>query len=338
LDETLSLYLLDTIKVIDPASENYALDVLTLAEAIVENPEIILRRQLDRVKDAKMAQLKAEGVPFEERLLQLEDLEYPKPNRDFVYSTFNEFAAKHPWVGQQNIRPKSVVREMFENFYTFADYIREYDLQKVEGVLLRYLGNVHHVLRHSVPESAKDEALKEIETYLEVMVRQVDSSLLEEWEKMRDPDWLKRAAANPEVLKERVPPPDITRNKRSFTGLIRAEIFSVLRALATRNYEGALEIFESKENADGQLWTNGRLTEIMLPFYKDHERIALDNEARNIRHTHLEEKPQEWVVHQTLVDPAGHNDWSLDLRIDLARSREQGTPWMQLLNLGPIQA
>lgn len=338
LDETLSIYLIDTIKLIDPQSENYPLDVLTLVESIVENPEIILRRQLDRVKDEKMAQLKAEGVPFEERLLQLEDLEYPKPNRDFVYSTFNEFAAKHPWVGQQNIRPKSIAREMCENYYTFADYIREYELQKVEGVLLRYLANVHHVLKHSVPEGAKTESLREIEIYLDVMVRQVDSSLIEEWEKMRDPEWIKRAAENPDVLKERVPPPDITRNKRSFTGLLRAEIFGILRGLATRNYEAILEIVEEND-VEGQPWTPGRIAQLMLPYQKDHERISLDNEARNIRHTHIQEQEsgKAWLVHQTLVDPEAHNDWSLDLRVDLVKSAAQGSPVLQFVHVGEIR-
>src|SRR5688500_10555574 len=133
-----------------------------------------------------------EGVPCEKRMLQHEDVEYPKPNREFIYSTFNEFAAKHPWVGQENIRPKSIVREMVENYFTFADYIREYDLHKTEGVLLRYLMSVYKVLDHTVPTAAKNDALGEIEVFLRTMVRQVDSSLLEEWEKMRDPNWVAR--------------------------------------------------------------------------------------------------------------------------------------------------
>lgn len=337
LDETLALYVIDTLKLINPESENYALDVLTLVESIVENPEIILRRQLDRVKSAKLAELKMDGVQFEERMLELEKLEYPKPNRDFVYSTFNEFAARHPWVGQENIRPKSIAREMFENFYTFADYIREYELQKVEGVLLRYLVNVHHVLRHTVPESAKLEPLKDVEAWVQVMVRQVDSSLLEEWEKMRDPAFAEKLAKNPEVLSEKIPPPDITRSKRSFLGLVRTEIFAFLRGLASRNYEAALEILEEKNDANGEAWSVGRFGAAMLAYYKDHERVSLDNEARNARHTYLEEKsPGEWLVQQTLVDPEGLNDWSADFRIDLVKSRESGTVVLSLEKLGEI--
>src|SRR5207248_8415311 len=152
-------------------------------------PDIILRKQLDKVKDRKMAEMKLEGIEYEERMEELEKLEYPKPNREFVYSTFNAFADKHPWVGQENIRPKSIAREMFETFRSFSDYIRDYELQRAEGVLLRHLNSVFKVLAQTVPDGVKDDAVREMELYLGAMIRQIDSSLLEEWEKMRDPNY-----------------------------------------------------------------------------------------------------------------------------------------------------
>ncbi|TAE88790.1 MAG: DUF3516 domain-containing protein, partial [Verrucomicrobia bacterium] len=157
LNYTLSLYLIDTIALIDPSSPNYALDVLSLCEAILENPEIILRKQLDRVKNEAMTAMKNDGIDYNERIQRLEELEYPKPCRDFIYHTFNQFAAQHPWIGQENIRPKSIAREMFENFRSFADYINDYDLQRVEGVLLRHLASVYKVLAQTVPEQRKNE-------------------------------------------------------------------------------------------------------------------------------------------------------------------------------------
>ena len=235
------------------SSPTYHLDLLTLVESIVENPDIILRRQLDRVKREKMNEMKLEGIPFEERILKLEELEYPKPNREFIYSTFNEFAARHPWVGQQNIRPKSIVREMVESFFTFSDYIREYELQKTEGVLLRYLMSVYKVLDHTVPSAAKNEALHEIEIFLSTTIRQVDSSLLDEWERMRDPNWV--AAEVQEAKPARVAPEDITTNKRNFTNLIRTELFSILRGLAARDFEAALENLDDLTDASGETWT-----------------------------------------------------------------------------------
>src|SRR5678810_624094 len=161
---------------------------------------------------------------------ELEKLEYPKPQREFIYSTFNAFADKHPWVGQENIRPKSVAREMFENFRSFSDYIRDYELQRAEGVLLRHLNSVFKVLVQTVPAAAKTDAVREMELYLGAMIRQVDSSLLEEWQKMRDPQYQASAPT-----KEMRPPgaeeaaADITRDPKAFTAAIRTRIFSFLR-------------------------------------------------------------------------------------------------------------
>ena len=142
MDHTLSLYLLERSRCSTATRPGYALDVLTLVESILENPESILRRQLDRLKDRQMAELKAEGMEYDQRMEELEKLEYPKPQREFVYETFNAFADRHPWVGQENIRPKSIAREMFENFRSFDEYVRDYDLQRVEGLLLRHLSGL----------------------------------------------------------------------------------------------------------------------------------------------------------------------------------------------------
>jgi hypothetical protein len=270
-------------------------------------------------------------------MLELEKLEYPKPNREFVYGTFNEFAARHPWVGQENIRPKSIVREMVESYFTFSDYIREYELQKTEGVLLRHLMSVYKVLEHTVPPAAKNEALTEVEAFLGATIRQVDSSLLDEWEKLRDPSFVaeEKKEATLSAADEK---PDITRNARVFTNLVRAEIFSMLRALAGRNFEAALENLDNLEDEAGQPWTAPRLERLAVDYLKEHERISLDNEARNLRHTFVKtaEDKSTWTVQQSVVDPAGHNDWTLDVKVDLGCSRDLGRAHLQLLRFGPI--
>ena len=156
---------------------------------ILENPELILRRQLDKLKDQAVAEMKAEGLDYDQRMEELEKLEYPKPLRDFVYETFNAFADRHPWVGEENIRPKSIAREMFEGFRSFSDYVQEYDLERAEGLLLRHLNSVYKVLGQTVPDGVKTDAVREMELYLRDMLRQVDSSLLDEWERMRDPNY-----------------------------------------------------------------------------------------------------------------------------------------------------
>ena len=158
MNHALSLYLFETIPLLEPESETYALDLLTLVESILENPELILRRQLDKLKDRKVAEMKAEGLDYDQRMAELEKMEHPKPLRDFVYTTFNAFADRHPWVGEENIRPKSIAREMFEGFRSFSDYVQEYDLERAEGLLLRHLNSVYKVLSQTVPDGVKTDA------------------------------------------------------------------------------------------------------------------------------------------------------------------------------------
>lgn len=327
LNHALSLYLIDALPLLDPNSPNYAVDVMTLCESILENPDIILRRQLDKVKTEAMNAMKAEGVPFEERIAKLEELEYPKPNRDFIYNTFNDFAALHPWVGQDNIRPKSIVREMFENFRSFADYVHDYDLHRAEGVLLRHLSSVHKVLAQTVPEGAKTEAVLEMESWLAGILRGTDSSLLDEWERLRNPNW----KPTEEKVEEA---PDITRNKREFTALIRTEIFRFLRPLAMNNFDVALAALGT--GAIG--WTVDKIRSAMEEYSLDHERIRLDNEARNGRHTYTapSDDLQTWLVHQVIVDPEDLNDWQIEFSVDLRQAREDGKPSLVLLGIGPV--
>ncbi|MCS7091154.1 MAG: DUF3516 domain-containing protein [Verrucomicrobiota bacterium] len=344
LDHTLSLYLLETLLILDPQSPQYALDVLSLVEAILEDPEPILWRQLERVKAEALAAMKAEGVPYEERMERLEKLEYPKPNRDFIYGTFNAFAERHPWVGQENIRPKSIAREMFETFRSFDDYVRDYQLQRVEGLLLRHLHSVYKVLRQTVPEPAKTETLREMELYFGTMIRTVDSSLLEEWEQMLDPEYAQRVAeerariTGQPVAEAVQRPTRLTADRVTFTGLVRNRIFSFLRAWSTGQWQTALGQLNEPADATGVAWTAERLQAAWDTYRREHARLSLDPEARNQRHTHLlpDEDASAWVVQQMLVDPDGHNDWVAEWRVDLIASDAAGEPVLQLLRLGPL--
>jgi len=361
MDQTLSLYLLETIPLVDPQQPDYALILLSLVESILEDPAIILRKQLDRVKDQKMAEMKMDGIEYDKRIEELEKLEYPKPNREFIYSTFNAFADRHPWVGQENIRPKSIAREMFENFRSFADYIRDYELQRAEGVLLRHLNSVFKVLAQTVPDAAKNDQVREMELYLGSMLRQVDSSLLDEWEKMRDPNYQR-------VESKEVRPPgaeeaalDITRDTKAFTAAIRNRIFTFLRGLVIQDFEAALGVLDTTtehgsmtrsglETADvlrvadprsdsgEQPWTVERLAGAMDAYHVDHQRICLDPNARNARHTYVapSEDKKTWRVQQMLVDPEENNDWVAEFEVDLAVSRATSEPVLRLRRIGSL--
>ncbi|MHC1769990.1 MAG: DEAD/DEAH box helicase [Verrucomicrobiia bacterium] len=348
MDQTLSLYLLDTLPLLDPQAPDYALDVVTLVESILEDPEMILRKQLDKIKSQAMAEMKAQGMEYQERMDELEKLEYPKPKRDFIYSTFNAFADKHPWVGQENIRPKSIAREMFENFRSFADYIRDYELQRAEGLLLRHLNSAYKVLAQTVPDSAKTDPVRDMEVYLSTMLRQVDSSLLDEWQKMRDPSYATRLAAERSAIESGdLRPPttgmlaqeqDITQDTKAFTAAVRTRIFSFLRGLVIEDYEAALGQLNSVQDADGEPWSADRLRTRLDEYHKDHERLCLDPEARNIRHTYVipSEDKRSWRVQQMLVDPEGHNDWVAEFETDLVQSRASGEPVLALRRIGNL--
>lgn len=332
MNQTLSLYVHDTLPLIDPQAPDYALVVLTLVESILENPDLILRKQLDKVKSQAIAEMKMQGLDFNQRMEELEKLEYPKPNRDFIYSTFNAFADRHPWVGEENIRPKSIAREMFEEFRSFADYIKIYELQRAEGVLLRYLSSVHKVLTQTVPDTAKDDAVREMELYLATMLRQIDSSLLEEWEKMRDPDYVPReesAEIRPPGAEEAAR--DITRDTKAFTSAIRNGIFTFLRAYSGGDFEAALAVA-------GENWTSESLRQTLDEYHASHEFIRLDPAARNLRHTYVtpSEDNRHWRVQQMLADPEEINDWVAEFEVDLAESRATGIAAMRLVRLGSL--
>jgi superfamily II RNA helicase len=341
MNQTLSLYLLDTLPKLDPEDPEHGLNVVTLVESILEDPDIILRKQLDRLKGRRVAEMKLEGLDYEQRMAELEKLEYPKPLREFVYATFNAFADEHPWVGEENIRPKSIAREMFEDYRSFSDYVREYDLQRSEGLLLRHLNGVYKVLAQTVPEDAKTDELREMELYLRTMLRQVDSSLMDEWEKMQDPNY--RAEDRAEVRPARPEEVDITRDRKAFTAAIRNRIFTFLRSLVSGDVEEAIaQLAEDAMaeafpwDAEEQPWTPERLKNLMDAYRADHGTLRLDPEGRNLRHTYVEpdSETKTWRVQQMLVDPEGVNDWVAEYEVDLDASREENRPVMDLLRLG----
>ncbi len=336
LNHALSLYLLDTIHLLDRTHPDYAMDLLTLVESIIENPDLILRKQLDRIKTEKMDEMKMKGIEFDERIEELEKLEYPKPNRDFIYDTFNAFAAAHPWVGQENIRPKSIAREMYENFQSFSEYIRDYGLQRAEGLLLRYLSDVYKVLVQTVPDQAKTDEAEEVIFYLGALVRQVDSSLLDEWERLRNPQWIPQEteevpfAVNSDVS-------DITKNRKAFTIQIRNEIFQFVRALSRHDIEMALSILEGF-SATNSSWTTEKIEQILKDYYSsEHSRICTDTRARHPKNTLIsQEDSSVWKVQQVLIDPEENNDWGLDFEIPLEDSRRESKPILKLMRIAPL--
>lgn len=342
MDQALSLFLLDAMPLLDLTSDEYPLEVLTLVESIIEDPLVILRKQLDRLKTKKMIEMKMDGVPYEERLEELDKLEYPKPNREWLYSNFNDFSDKHPWIGQENIKPKSIFREMYETFSSFSDYIRDYDLERAEGLLLRHLNSVYKVLSQTVPDSAKTEPVREMEVYLGAMILQIDSSILDEWNKMQNPSY-QSAESNAPVQPGAE---DITRNVKAFTALIRTRLFAFLQEIQKKRYDsalGGLMVSASAQSEYGATGSESVLTSIDLlaifdEFALEHGSFRLDPEARNSKHTYVEiaENKQSWRIQQMLIDASELNDWVVEFSIDIVKSRLCAEPVIKLVRIGPV--
>ncbi|HEY6099378.1 MAG TPA: DUF3516 domain-containing protein, partial [Anaeromyxobacter sp.] len=296
-------------------------------ESILEDPDPILWKQLDRARGLAVAEMKAKGMEYDERMAELDKVEYPKPNRDFVYATFNEFAAKHPWVGEENIRPKSVAREMVERFMTFADYVREYELQRSEGLLLRYLSEAYKTLVQTVPEAYRDDALLDVIAFLRATVRGVDSSLVDEWERLRDPRYEAAPSADPRAA---LGPPPPWADPRAFAARIRNEAHALLVALARKDTEAALSAL-----APGSGWTAARLEGELAPYWAAHARIDVTPAARRPHNTFVKELgPRRWEVVQRIVDETGEVDWLIQGEIDLSGAFDAERPFLQLTRIG----
>jgi hypothetical protein len=324
LHHALSLWLVEALGALDVDSPSYAFDVLSLVEAILEDPVFVLRQQLEVLKRAKLAELKASGVEYDERIIELEKLEHPKPLREFTYESFNAFARLHPWVQGDNIRPKSIAREMAERFMTFNEYVREYELGRAEGTLLRHLSDAYKTLVQTVPAPAKTPEVEELETFLRAIVRSVDSSLLDEWERMRsgaEPDPPSTAIEHAE--------PDLVRDERAFVVLLRAAMFQLTRALARKEWSTAASLVESP--AGEEPWSAERLAAAMAPFFDEKASLRLDPQARGAQNTRIDKTgPTRWQVTQILCDDAGDDDWFLSCSVDLEASRDRGRPVVAL--------
>ena len=343
MNEPLSLYLLDTLPQLSPESPDFALDVVSLVESIVENPESILRVQLKKARDARYAELKAEHAEYNKIQEELDKVEYPKPLRDFIYTTFNAFAEEHPWVGDLNVEPKSMVREMIENFDTFSGYVKKYGLARMEALLLRHINYVYKVLAQTVPDSFKTEEILEIQNYLDELIRRTDSSLLEEWERLKNPEFIAEEMKEEKAFRADEASKDVTLDKKKFVANARARIFAFLSQLRNRNIDGALELL-SEDLSEGQVvadgenipWTENRLEELLLEFHSEHGNFRLDAEGRSVKHSIVVWTPSALKIQQILQDEEDVNDWEADFSIPLEESREAGMPLIRLDRIGSI--
>ncbi len=319
LNQALSPFVLHAVTHLDSEDPDYALDVVSMVEATVEEPRVVLAAQLSKLKGEVVNELKARGVEYDERMAVLETLEHPKPLGEATYALFNDYRLDHPWAADHDIHPKSVARDLWEKSMTFFQYVEHYGLNRSEGMLLRYLTDVYKGLVQAVPEHAKTEEVYDLTEWLGELVRQVDSSLIDEWDRLRagvEPDEVLALAAQV----DRVPdnPRGVTGNGRAFRIMVRNEAFRLVDLLARRRYAAL---------AETTLWGTARWTEAAAPYWARHDSVGTGADARSAaRFLVAEDAPaRTWTVRQRLEDPAGDDDWVLVLTVDLAASDDAGT-------------
>lgn len=325
LFHSLSLFLVGAVGALDPASPTHAHDVLTWIEAILENPRQVLLKQQDRERFAKLQELKAAGVPFEERGPILDEIGWPKPFADEIYASFNAYAATHPWVKGEGVRPKSVAREMAETFASFAEYVTELGLQRSEGVLLRYLSEVHKALVQNVPESLKTEPMLELTAWLRALLERVDSSLLTEWETMLEAPGASEVRAV-----------DLSADPKAFRARIRAEIHAFVRAISMGQWDEAVACLRVRE---GKAWTAAEIEAACAPMVEELGAVVFDHRARLAEKTRITGVgPHQWSVRQVVVgrDESEEDEgaWSIEARIDLRDDTNPTGPLLELVKIG----
>ncbi len=329
LNQPLSPFVLAAVPHLEHESEHYSLDVLSLVEAVLEDPGVVLSAQLNKLRTETVSRLKAEGVEYEERMAQLDQLEYPKPLREFTYNLFDEYRTLHPWVRDHNIRPKSVARDMYERAMTFSDYIRHYELARSEGLVLRYLSDAYKGLVQNVPAEAKTDEVHDLEAWLGETVRQIDSSLLDEWEELLHPDSEEAPEVRPGDLQHAAQnqPAKLSDNARAFAIMIRNEAFRWVELLSRQDYEALAEREGSPH------WRSEALTEAMAPYWAEYDTVEIGNEARGSTLFALTKTKEDWRVRQGLLDPEANREWYFEAEVDLEASNEEGRAVLRLLSI-----
>ncbi|MBL1068079.1 RNA helicase [Streptomyces sp. 7-21] len=328
LNQPLSTFALAAFELLDPNSPSYALDMVSVVESTLDDPRQILAAQQNRARAEAVAAMKAEGVEYEERMERLMDVTYPRPLEDLLVHAYRVYRKSHPWVGDHPLSPKSVVRDMYEKAMTFSEFVAQYELARTEGIVLRYLASAYKALEHTVPEDLKSEELQDITAWLGEMVRQVDSSLLDEWEQLANPET--EDASEAQDRADQVTP--VTANARAFRVLVRNAMFRRVE-LAALGRTDELGEMDGEYGWDAEAWSRA-----MEAYWQEYDSLGTGPDARGPRLLSIEERPEEglWLVRQTFDDPAGDHDWGISAEVDLAGSAAAGRAVIRVTDVGPL--
>jgi hypothetical protein len=325
LNQPLSPFALAALDLLDRQSETYALDVLSVIESSLEDPRTVLQAQRSKARGEAVEAMKREGIEYEERMELLEDVAHPKPLNELLTGAFVTYARAFPWIADYQVSPKSVARDLSERAMTFVEYVSFYGLARSEGLVLRYLADAYKALRQTVPEEARSDEVGDLIEWLGELVRQVDSSLLDEWESLRKPE---AVVADAKPLDDRTPP--VTANARAFRVLVRNALFRRVELAARRQYWDLGEL-DGESGWDADAWAAA-----LAPYFEEHQILQTGANARGPAMLLTEEQRDRWVVRQILDDPVGDHDWGISAEVDLRASDDQGVAVLTVTDVGRL--
>lgn len=316
LNQPLSPFAVAAFELLDPESPEYALDVVSVIEATLDNPRAVLAGQLNLAKGEAVAEMKAAGIEYDERMERLEEVTYPKPLLELLTESYDYYRAGQPWITDFEIEPKSVVRDMYERAMSFTEYVAFYRLTRTEGALLRYLADAYRALRQTVPDEKKDPATLDLIEWLGELVRQIDSSLFDEWAAMGEPG--NAAADDGGEVRPPAAETGVTANTRAFTVLVRNAMFRRVDLAAREDVETLGEM-----DADSG-WNKHRWQSALDEYYDEFDEIGTGPDARNPAMLLIEKTAEKWTLRQIFDDPQGNHDWGISAEVDLPASDEAG--------------
>ncbi|MFM2182932.1 MAG: hypothetical protein RJB61_1226 [Actinomycetota bacterium] len=313
LSMPLAPFAIEVVASLDRDEPGYELDVISVIESILDDPRQVLYAQQNAAKAAEVARMKAEGIPYEERMERLEHVTWPQPLREVLAVCIDTYRTRHPWVGE-GPSPKAIVREMIESGDTFDSFVQRYRLDRSEGLVLRYLTDAWRALDRSLPDDAYTERLEDIIEWLGTLIRATDSTLLDEWTSL--------AGRPRHDHGEQVPlDPGVAGPPASWRTVVRNAAFGWVELLARRAHAELAARAGCDESA---------LESAMQPYWAEHDSVGIDAAARSASYFHLDEQASTWRIEQTLLDPEDSREWCLVATVDLDEAIADGAPSLRL--------
>ena len=330
LNQPLSHFALAALEVLDREAATYTLDVVSVIESVLEAPRQVLLAQQHAARGEAIAEMKADGVEYTERMALLEEVTWPQPLRELLEATYELYRTSHPWLPEHGLSPQSVVREMYEQGMSFNDFVGRYQLARSEGLVLRYLSDAYRTLRQTVPDVHRTPELEDLLDWLGETVRQVDSSLLDEWEALTDPDHVSAEVAHHEPPRN---PRPLSEQQRAFTVMVRNAMFARVLAVARDDLDSLMraerEAADRVEVPRQVVMTRSAWDAALEQYYAEHDRVGTDADARGPAYLAVgaeevgepvgapeETRSRVRRVVQTLADPEGHRDWVIEAVVD----------------------